>query len=393
MTDANYLIVGGGIAGVATAWSLTRLGARNVTLLERERTLGTQSSGLNAAILRTLSSDPLLSDFSHRGAEFLHSPPAEFSSVPLVHSCGLVLTADSSESQALARANRSSPELGGVEIDEKRLREWYPDLAFDFDVAIYFPREGRIDIAALMAGFESGARKAGARIETETKIESLIVEGQRVRGVRLESGEERRADMTILAAGAWASLLGSAAGSPVELEPRRRHLMVTTPIEDAALGLPALWHHGEAPFYSRPESGGMLFCACDEQVVHPDHCSIDPDIPELLAQRASQALPSLAGAGIGSLWAGMRTFTREDGFAIGRDPKLEGLYWVAGLGGHGMVCGGPAGDLAARDLLGASPALPFLDKFSPSRTSSSSPTLMVGALAPVECSPEDRIQL
>ena len=393
MSDANYLIVGGGIAGVATAWSLIRLGAENVTLLERERTLGTQSSGLNAAILRTLSTDPLLAEFSKLGADFLLSPPAEFSPVPLVHSCGLVLTADASGSEALARANRSSPELGGVEIDDKRLREWYPSLAIDVDLALYFPREGRIDIAALMAGFESGARKAGARIVTEAEIESLLVEEGRVRGVRLENCDEHFADVTILAAGAWASLLGRAAGSPVELEPRRRHLMVTTPSEDAALGLPVLWHHGEVPFYTRPESGGMLFCACDEQVVHPNRCSTDPNIQEHLAQRASQALPGLALTGIASLWAGMRTFTREGGFAIGRDPELEGLYWVAGLGGHGMVCGGPAGELAARDLLGASPAGPFLDKFSPSRTTSSCPTSMVGDLALAECSPEDRIQL
>jgi len=393
MTDASFLIVGGGIAGVATAWSLTRLGASDVTLLEREQTLGTQSSGLNAAILRTLSTDPLLAKFSKRGADFLHSPPADFSPVPLVHSCGLVLTADSSESAELLRAHRAAPELGGVEIDRDRLREWYPNLELDVAVALYFPREGRIDIAALMAGFESGARATGARLETEAAIESLLVEDGRVRGVRLVNGEERLADRTILAAGAWAGLLGRTAGSSVELEPRRRHLMVTTPSEDAALGLPVLWHQGEAPFYTRPESGGMLFCACDEQAVHPDRCTIDPDIQERLAQRASQALPDLAQSGIASLWAGMRTFTREGGFAIGPDPELDGLYWVAGLGGHGMVCGGPAGELAARELLGHSPDLRFLDKFSPSRTSLSRPTTMVGTLAPAECSPEDRIQL
>lgn len=373
MNSANFLIVGGGVAGASTAWSLARLGATKVSLLERESTLGTQSSGLNAAILRTLSTDPVLTDFSRAGAEFLHSPPVGFTSLPLVHATGLLLTADAGASEELAAAFRASGSEG-LEISRERLRKWYPDLAAEVELALYFPREGRIDIAALMAGFESGARRAGVGIETNCAIESLLVERGRIRGVRLENGERHLAETVVLAAGAWAGRLGRAAGSRVELEPRRRHLMVTTPPENFDRNLPVLWHHGLEPFYSRPESGGTLFCACDEAVVDPDRCPIDPEVRELLAQRASQALPSLEGAGMASLWAGMRTFTPRGCFAIGPDPDLEGLYWVAGLGGHGMVCGAPAGELAARELLQDSPDSRFLDHFSPSRSSLSCPT-------------------
>ncbi|MCZ6598715.1 MAG: FAD-dependent oxidoreductase, partial [Planctomycetota bacterium] len=61
------LIVGGGIAGLATAWFLSRRGKR-VVLLERERRFGAHSSGLNAGILRTVTSDPVATALTQRGA-------------------------------------------------------------------------------------------------------------------------------------------------------------------------------------------------------------------------------------------------------------------------------------------------------------------------------------
>ena len=366
MTSASILIVGGGAAGAATAWSLGRLGAQNVTLLEREPLLGTQSSGLNAAILRTLSGSAALTQISERGAAFLASPPAGFSPVPLVHECGLLLTADASASdellQSFANVHSNS---SGERVSREQVARLVPNLELEYEAALWFPREGRIDIAALMAGFERGARQAGVAIEARVEVESLLVENQTVVGVKLSDGTQRRAKTTVLAAGAWAGALGQAAGSKVVLEPRRRHLMVTTQSADIDADSPVLWHHGQAPFYTRPESGGMLFCACDEFVVDPNHCPTDPAVRDLLAERASQALPSLSGAGMSSFWAGMRTFTHDGQFAIGPDPKLRGLFWVAGLGGHGMVCSAPAGELAARALLQIEDQAPLRSAFEP----------------------------
>ena len=366
MTGTNILIVGGGVAGVATAWSLGRLGARDVCLLERETLLGTQSSGLNAAILRTLSGSPALTQISERGAAFLADPPQDFSPVPLVRECGLLLTADSQTSADLLRAFETRGEhSSGQRIPREQVRRLFPRLEHQYELALWFPREGRIDIAALMAGFERGARAAGVQIGSGVEVASLMVENQRVTGVRLTDGQRLRAATVVLAAGAWAGALGQAAGSRVQLEPRRRHLMVTTPSSDIDPNSPVLWHQGQAPFYLRPESGGLLFCACDEAVVDPDHCPTDPLVRDLLAERASQQVPSLAAAGMSSFWAGMRTFTHDGQFAIGPDPQLEGLFWVAGLGGHGMVCSAPAGALAARSLLHSIPQDPLLQAFAP----------------------------
>jgi D-arginine dehydrogenase len=63
----------------------------------------------------------------------------------------------------------------------------------------------------------------------------------------------------------------------------------------------------------------------------------------------------------------MRTFVPDDHFVIGADPRLEGLYWVAGLGGHGVVCAPLAGRLAADWIVDGGSEHPAAAAFSPER--------------------------
>jgi glycine/D-amino acid oxidase-like deaminating enzyme len=341
---ATALIVGGGVAGLASAWHLARAGVR-VTLLEREDQLGTHSSGRNAAILRTLAEDPVTTALARAGAAFLVAPPEGFAPYPLAERCGLLLIADPDGAEELDRIARAS----GAEhlaVDAGHAAGLAPHWGGEVARAYHLPDEGRIDVAALLEGFARGARAAGADLRTGAGVDALLREGARVTGVRLAGGEELHADAVLLAAGGWAGRLGAAAGSSVELTPTRRHLMSTAPEEEVDAGWPVLWNAGEA-FYCRPESGGLLLCACDEVEVDPDRCEVDPAVRERIAEAARKLLPGLAGLRELTTWCGMRTHAADRRFLVGPDPDLGGLWWVAALGGHGMVCGPEVGRLAA----------------------------------------------
>ena len=52
MNSFDYVIVGAGFAGAATAYHLARRGVTNILLLEQESIPGFHSSGRNAAMLR-----------------------------------------------------------------------------------------------------------------------------------------------------------------------------------------------------------------------------------------------------------------------------------------------------------------------------------------------------
>jgi D-arginine dehydrogenase len=362
--ETDVLIVGGGIAGLATAWWLGRRGDRRVVLVEREEQLGTHSSALNAAILRTTDPDPLVSRLAARGAAFLQAPPSDFAPVPLVDPCGLILLAGAGDGGGDGGGNRGEDAEALVDWVERdaaitraerlspaALSRLAPHYAARHDVAFHFPEQGHIDIAALVEGFARGARRAGVEIRTGAKVRELRVTGDRVRGVCLDDGEELVAETTVLAAGGWAGELGRAAGSRVALTPIRRHLVVTAHAPRIEAHWPILWHLSD-PFYCKPESGGMMLCGCDETAVHPDRCYRDREVLGMIAEKTARHVPALADAGAAHVWCGMRTMCSDGRFALGFDTDLEGLYWVAGLGGHGMVCGPEVGRLASEEITG-----------------------------------------
>lgn len=389
MTSTRFLIVGGGVAGLSTAWHLARAGAGGETLLaEAEPHLAAHSSALNAAILRTLSADPLSTRIALRSARFLREPPPGFADVPLVDARGFVLAAgrgraDEVESWLAAVAD----EAPRVErIGRAGLRARVPAFAGDVEGAWSFPEEGRIDIAALVAGFARGARRGGASLRRSARVAELLVEpgGGRVVGVRLADGEEILAGTTVIAAGGWAMRLGERAGSRVRLRPTRRHLMVTAPLEGAPRSWPVLWYlagreaeRGVAKeggdFYCRPEGGGLLLCACEIADVDPDALAPDPDVRETIAAKVARYLPGLGDARAAHFWCGMRTLTADDRFAIGSDPDLDGLFWVAGLAGAGMVCGAEVGRIACALLSGASVEPQLAAALAPGRLATSRP--------------------
>ena len=97
-------------------------------------------------------------------------------------------------------------------------------------------------------------------------------------------------------------------------------------------------------------------CACEEQEIplpprgeQPDN---DPSILEGLCGSLREVAPSFQDYPVTRMWCGLRTFSPDRRFVIGPDPINPDLFWVAGLGGHGMTSGLAVGDLAARALLG-----------------------------------------
>lgn len=351
------VVVGGGIAGAVTAWALAAAGAREVYVLEREAQLGAHSTSKNASILRTLTEHPATTQLALETAAFLHDPPSGFSPVPLLDPVGLVLVPGDPTAAHIAawRAAKAPDAVRSLEAAE--LAALAPHYDWDRSGAAHgallVTDEGHIDTSALLDGLVRAARARGVRFRTGAEVHELERSPLgRVVGVRLASGEHIDASQVVIAAGGWAGTLARAAGSALEFEPRRRHLLVTAPTAAVDRRWPIVWSEPDG-FYVRPESGGLMLCACDQDVVAPDVCDALPDVRERIASAAARCLTGFDDAPAAHFWAGLRTFAADDEFAIGPDPDVDGLFWVAGLGGHGMSTSIGVGRLAAALLLGA----------------------------------------
>ncbi len=343
----SVAIVGGGIAGAAAAFALTRKGMRDIVILEREQIVGTHSTGRNAAILRTLIPDSLLRSIARESARFYRNPPEGFCSHPLLDPVGIFLVArDEYAGDLFACLGNGREQNAPCRVDPAVLYERLPLLAPGLTAALFQQDEGVLDVHAILQSFLQWACREGAELRTACEARRLQARNGRVEGLETSSGF-LAADRVVLAGGGWVAGLAADAGYPLPLVPYRRHLLITKPLPQVDRRWPVLWILGDE-FYFRPESGGLLMCACDTVAVAPEQGELtDPAQVERIAAKAARWLPALAEAGVTRAWAGMRTFAPDHRFVVGPDSRLQGLYWAAALGGHGITCAPLVGELTA----------------------------------------------
>ncbi len=361
------VVIGGGVAGAAVLAALARAGsdAGEVVLLEGATRLGAHSSGRSAAIFRPAVDDPLTRALALRTLSWLEAAESRPLGRRLLDPVGLVVLegqdlADPPPAwaQDLTAAGLAEP------LDAAGLAERAPHFAPRGARAWWLPRAGRVAAHALVQTLVQEAERHGARVETGARVAGLLTEDGRVTGVRLADGAQLAAETVVLAAGAWSKALGAAVGAEAQLAASTRHLFVarraahgdrSDPQPAIEPRLPVVWDDA-AGFYVRPYDGELLVCACDKEPADPDavapRYTVDQRVERRALELAEAHLAPLGGPLVLSRgWRGLRDVGAGDRPVLGPDPRVPGLAWCAGLGGHGFSIGVAAGEEAARQIL------------------------------------------
>lgn len=353
MRTVDIGIIGAGFAGAATSYFLHQAGLVDCVVLEAEEFPGTRASGLNAALGRQIITDPEFRGMAMTGMQFLRHPPAGFSDTPLVDSRGSLLlfsAADRDKGIQLAEASRRD----GLQVAQwtaDQLHHRFPFVT-DVDSALLTPSDGLIDIHTLLYAFLNPVRRA-EKLITNARVRTLTHDGD-MWTISTTTGEFR-ARVVVNAAGAWAGPIAQLAGAEdIPLQVRRRHLFVSGPTSQLDPDAPFIWDvsHG---YYLRPESGGIMFSACDEDTTSPDDAYREaPEVQSLLLTKLQRYCPAMANLPIAHYWAGARTFAPHDRLLARWDSRVPKFFWVAGLGGHGATCSAAIGQRAAKLIAPAS---------------------------------------
>jgi D-arginine dehydrogenase len=230
---------------------------------------------------------------------------------------------------------------------------------------LFVPAAGVVDPHAICTALERACKALFGELRLRTRALSLRREGGHVVGVELD-GDGLHCDRVVLAAGAWAREVAERAQLALPLTPIRRHLALLETSMRVAPDQATVWDV-ELETYFRPESGAVLASPCDETPWSAGVPPRDPAALELLALRLALLAPALSDARVRTSWACLRTFAPDRALVAGPDPRVQGLHWVAGLGGFGMSTGLALGALAAAQITGDSPS--WADALLPDRLS------------------------
>ncbi len=354
-SQARVVIVGGGIIGASVAYHLTRLGWRDVALLEQ----GSLSSGTTwhaAGLVGQLRSSSNLTQLIRYSADLYGRLEAETGQATGWTRCGSISVARTTERMIQLKRNASVARSYGIEaevISAKQAGERYPLMRTDDLVgAVWIPGDGKANPADITQALARGARAGGAQIH----------EGVRVTGVRLERGAVAAVETSagpiateilVNCAGMWARELGRLSGVTVPLHACEHMYMVTNPIDGVTPDLPVM-RDADGHIYFKEEVAGLLMGGFDPWAKPwgmdgiPEGFSFatlseDWGKFEVLMRHAIERVPALETAQVRLLMNGPESFTPDNYFILGEAPEVRRYYVGAGFCSGGIAAAGGAG--------------------------------------------------
>jgi 4-methylaminobutanoate oxidase (formaldehyde-forming) len=367
-SHVQTLIVGGGIAGCSTAYHLTKLGCKDVLLLEQGKlTCGTTWHA--AGLVGQMRPNRNMTRMSKYGIELYATLEAETGLATGWKQCGSVNVAATPERWMVLKKQAALARSFGVDVQlitPKEAGDLYPLMRTDdLHGAIWIPGDGKANPADLTMSLAKGARLRGAKLVEGVEVTGVIVErgpsGERVAGVRTTQGE-LRCEVLINCAGQWARQFGQLAGVNVPLYPAEHFYIVTDRIEGVHPMLPVM-RDPDGFIYYKEEVGGLLMGGF-EPVAKPWRMEpipntfqfqlLDEDWEQFepLMKNAMHRTPCMQTAPIKMLLNGPESFTPDGNFILGEAPELRGYFVCAGFNSAGIANSGGAGRLIAEWVVG-----------------------------------------
>jgi dimethylglycine dehydrogenase len=377
-SHAQVVVIGGGVVGCSVIYHLTRLGMKDVILIERSE-LTSGSTWHAAGGFHTLNADTnmaALQGYTIRLYRELEEITGQSCSL---HHVGGITLAESPERLDFLKSARAMHRHMGLDtelITPGEIRKLSPITNTEGVLGgLYDPLDGHLDPSGTTHAYAKAAQMQGAEIVLRNRVLETSPRTDGGWEVVTEQGTVI-AENLVNAAGLWAREVGAMAGIYLPLHPMEHQYFATDNIPavfDRDQELPHVMDP-EGESYLRQEGKGLVI-GFYEQNCEPwavdgtrwdfGHELLDDNLDRIgdSMEFAFKRFPVLADAGIKTIVNGPFTFAPDGNPLVGPVPGLRN-YWsacavMAGFsqgGGVGltlaewMVDGEPSRDVFAMDV-------------------------------------------
>ncbi len=338
----DFLIIGGGVAGLSAGARLSEHGA--VTVLEAEDALGYHTSGRSAALFERGYGPISVKALNEASAAF-------FETNAYLTPRGLMLVGGKDQ-QALFQQDAQS--LGVQEIGLEDAIGCIPILNPEtVGYAAISNNAFDIDTDRVLQDFARTIRQNGGSVLTRQKASSIRKSVHWI----VETTETFEARNLVNAAGAWVDEVAQLARiSPIGITPYRRSIArIPAPGGHDLRNWPMMLGAGET-WYAKPDAGKLLVSPSEADPTTPhDAYAEDMVLAEGLARYEDMVTEPVTR--VETNWAGLRSFVADGTLVLGPDPSDPSFIWSAAQGGYGFQTAPAASQLVADLVTGASPRL------------------------------------
>jgi D-arginine dehydrogenase len=334
---ADFLVVGGGVAGLSAAARLAAHG--RVVVIEAEEALGYHSSGRSVTFSHYGIGNATVRGLTQHSRDFFLTPP-EGDALPLSRQASALFFATDEMLDTLDALQADMARFTDAleSADAARMKALFPPLKVGTDAAVkgvLDPTGLKLDADALLQHYARAVRAQGGTIHTGKRLAAIVRNGDGWT-VTTEGGEAWSAPILIDAAGAWADQVAILAGvRPLGLQPKRRTIIAVEPPAGSDISDWPFLKTVTDDFYMMPEAGTLLASPVDE--IDSDPCDAWPEEYDLAVTAAKvEHYTELSIRRIGHSWAGLRSFVADRVPTAGFAPDAPGFFWLAGQGGYGL---------------------------------------------------------
>ncbi len=347
----EIVIVGGGVIGLTIARVLALRGVRDVCLVERGN-LGTEASWAAAGMLLPQVEADAADEFFHLACQSRDLYP-DFAAA-LREETGIDVELDTTGTLYLALTEHDHEEI------EKRY-EWQTRAGFSVERltaaearalepciseatlgGLRFPRDIQVENRRLLSALANSVSKLGVEIATQTIVDSLIIDGNRVGGVQTSRGAIS-CPTVVIAAGTWSSFIKSA--SVPAIEPIRGQMICLE-------AKPQLTRHViySPRGYLVPRQDGRLLAGSTSEHAGFAKCVTAGGIATIL-RNALEISPNISSLPIIDTWAGLRPRAADGLPVIGPCDEIDGLFYATGHYRNGILLAPLTGELISKAIV------------------------------------------
>lgn len=379
MQTYDAVIAGGGVMGMASAYSLLKRGVRRVLVVEKASVGNDRAASTDEtkAIRFEYAEDEVYSRMVGRSIELWRDLEGA-AGAELYVNCGVVCWGRGEDSFA-ERSYRTLRRLGLPieEVDPSQLQARFPQFnPAEMSYATHNPEGGFLRASRCVRALSSEVTRLGAEIREGAGL-AYLKESDGGVELTLEDGTELQASRVVLAVGAWGANLFERLGVPLPVKAHKQQVVYVAGLgEEYSPARFPVFLNLDHDFYGFPlDSNGLL-----KTSVHETGPEMDPDVPEPPDEAATAQILALLGKYIPGAARGRFTLARtcmyamtpDEDFLIDNLPGHERVVVAAGFSGHGFKFAPVVGELVSAIALGEAPAF-SLDKFSILRFSPTPP--------------------
>ncbi len=350
---ADLVIVGAGTVGGWASYFAKTDGVGRVVLLERGL-IGQGASSRAAGIVRAQGGTPTTVALGRWSIDIYNGQQASIGTDSGFRELGYLILAVTEDDERQGRERVAMQRAEGLDVAWLTASEaaaLIPTLASSgHRGGSYIATDGCIDPPRNVRAYSLAMRATGVELRERTSFEGIVLDGDRVVGVRTSNGDIAT-ERVILTGGPSLRAVGRVAGVRIPAGAARHTVAVLEPHEAFDTDrMPMVFDIGEG-LYWRLEEGGLLFGWSDPDETPGEARSINWPMYEAARARLAALAPVTAGLGLRKIWAATIDYTPDHlpilGPAIRPDGSALHGVTVASAGGHGMMWGPGVARVAA----------------------------------------------